>query len=660
MSASLGGMHGEEVRGVSRLGRQAGDVVRTVLAIVVVLALSACTETGPGPTRPPVDDALAAVVDGLSRGDLSDAPVDDPATAEAALASILQGMDAHRPAITAGEPRTVGEARQVTLQLDWDLGGSHWRYDTIATFVPVDNGWQLQWKPTVVHPELTSLNRLAHTRSTAERGRIIGAGGTTLAEKMPVVRLGIDKARMDADGAKKSAARLAKTLEINSASYVERVAKAGEKAFVEALVLRGRGKDVPDEFFDIPGARLIRDEWVLSTKRGRAEAVIGQVGEATKEIVEQSKGAVRAGDRVGLTGLQRRYDERLRGAPGSTVKLVDRPKATPSSSPSSGNSPSSGTTPGQSDPVELFTSKPVPGKDLVISLDASLQDKAAGAIADESTAVAMAVVRPSNGAVLALATNEAAGGQPLANFGRFAPGSTFKVATALALLRSGMTAQSSVECTEFITVGGRKFKNYSDFPTDRLGRMTLTDAIATSCNTALISQHERLSGARLREAAISLGMGTDHDAGFPAFYGEVPDPADVVGLAAAEIGQGTVEASPMAMAGMAGSVAAGRTVVPWLIKSNRPQQKGKPLGKDEAKQLRAMMSEAVDSGTARTLQGVAVGGKTGTAEYGTEDPPRTNAWMIAYTDSDLAVAVFVTDGESGSDDAAPLIRKFLS
>ena len=308
----------------------------------------------------------------------------------------------------------------------------------------------------------------------------------------------------------------------------------------------------------------------------------------------------------------------------------------------------------------MFTRKPVDGKDLQISLDASLQDKAERVIAEESAAVAMAVVRPSNGAVLVLATNEAAEGQPLANFGRFAPGSTFKVATALALLRSGMTADSAMECTEYVTVGGRRFKNYSDFPTDRLGTMSLTDAIATSCNTAFISQHERLSGARLREAAISLGMGADHDAGFPAFYGEVPDPKDVVGLAAAEIGQGTVEASPMAMAGMSASVAAGETVVPWLIESNRPSQEGKPLGKDEARQLRKMMAEAVNSGTARTLQGVATGAKTGTAEYGTDDPPRTNAWMIAHTDSDRAVAVFVADAESGSGDAAPLIKKLLT
>src|SRR5699024_9327509 len=257
--------------------------LRAVVVAVTVLLLSACTDTMPEPSRPPVDDIVTAVVEGLSTGDLAAVPVDDPEAAQAGLEVILQGMDDHRPEVTASEPRTVGEERQVTLHLDWDLGGAHWTYDTVATFVPVADGWQLHWQPSIVHPELTSLNRLVHTRTVADRGRIIGADDTVLAEKMPVVRLGIDKARMDAAAAKKSAARLAGTLDIDVKAYVERVTKAGDKAFVEALVLRGRGDDVPEEFFDIPGARLVRDEWVLSTRRGRAEAVIGRVGAATKE-----------------------------------------------------------------------------------------------------------------------------------------------------------------------------------------------------------------------------------------------------------------------------------------------------------------------------------------------------------------------------------------
>jgi len=86
-----------------------------------------------------------------------------------------------------------------------------------------------------------------------------------------------------------------------------------------------------------------------------------------------------------------------------------------------------------------------------------------------------------------------------------------------------------------------------------------------------------------------------------------------------------------------------------------------PLQPVEAEQLRALLETVVDEGSARFLSDVPgdpVGAKTGTAEYGSESPPRTHAWMIAIQ-GDLAVAVFVEDGESGSRTAGPLLEAFL-
>jgi cell division protein FtsI/penicillin-binding protein 2 len=73
------------------------------------------------------------------------------------------------------------------------------------------------------------------------------------------------------------------------------------------------------------------------------------------------------------------------------------------------------------------------------------------------------------------------------------------------------------------------------------------------------------------------------------------------------------------------------------------------------------MRAVVTEGSGRVLSGLdgPVIAKTGTAEYGTKAPLRTHAWMIA-AQGDLAVAVFVNDGESGSRTAGPLLRTFLS
>ena len=84
--------------------------------------------------------------------------------------------------------------------------------------------------------------------------------------------------------------------------------------------------------------------------------------------------------------------------------------------------------------------------------------------------------------------------------------------------------------------------------------------------------------------------------------------------------------------------------------------------KQEAKQLRSMMRGVVSEGSGRvlgSLSGPPVLAKTGTAEYGSTKPLKTHAWMIA-AQGDLAVAVFVNDGKSGSSTAGPLLRTFLA
>ncbi len=212
------------------------------------------------------------------------------------------------------------------------------------------------------------------------------------------------------------------------------------------------------------------------------------------------------------------------------------------------------------------------------------------------------------------------------------------------------------------TVDGRQFKNYSDFPpSNRNGTMTLSAALETSCNTAFINEVGKLSVEQLREAAASLGgLGQDYDAGFASFFGNLPEAATKTELAASLIGQGQVEANAMAMAAVPASVQARKTVVPYLIDQKfPPPQPSKPLTQAEGDQLAQMMEATVSRGTGSSLQGVAKGAKTGTAEYGNDTPPlKTHAWMIAYAD-DIAVAVWVKDGQSGGSTAGPIIKQFL-
>jgi cell division protein FtsI/penicillin-binding protein 2 len=214
-----------------------------------------------------------------------------------------------------------------------------------------------------------------------------------------------------------------------------------------------------------------------------------------------------------------------------------------------------------------------------------------------------------------------------------------------------------------VTVGGRSFKNYNDYPADKLGTIPLRTAFANSCNTAFISNQGKVSQADLASAAAALGAGVDLDLGFPAYLGSVPTTASDTEHAASMIGQGKVLVSPMDMATVLASAVRGSVVRPKLIDDN-PAVAGfptpdKPLQPAEAQALQTMLGAVVSegSGAALAAEGVTAA-KTGTAEYGTATPPATHAWMVAAK-GDLAVAVYVETGDSGSKTAGPLLKGFL-
>ena len=358
-------------------------------------------------------------------------------------------------------------------------------------------------------------------------------------------------------------------------------------------------------------------------------------------MIEEDPTRYQIGDLAGLSGLEARYDEQLAGQPGITVEAVD--------------------TDGKS--RELYSVPATDGEPLRTSLDMELQLAAEELLADQGPPSGLVAIRPSTGAVLVAATSPSANGVNIATFGKAAPGSTYKIVASLALLRSGLSPESKVPCTPSVLVDGKVFANYDAYPPAHLGRIPLWSALAHSCNTAFISQHDRLGEADLADAAASLGFGVDYDVGYPAYFGQVTPTDNTTEAAAALIGQGTVLSSPLSMATVVASIQAGRTVVPTLVKGVEPvaSDEAPPLTEPEATRLRTMMRRVVTNGTGRQLAdvpGPRVGAKTGTAEFDQGGKRLTHAWMVAGQ-GDLAVAVYVDVGNSGSGIAGPILEAFL-
>lgn len=680
------------------------SAVRRALAgaagLTMVAALTSCSDDTPDAA--PVAEELAAA---LASGDLAGVALSgaDAGDATAQVEEMTAGMDevARTVEVTSIAQTDDGSGREAELEVTWDLDDSDddWSYSTVASLSLVEDAWQVEWDPSVVHPDLSAGDRLVLSSSQAERGEIHGAGGEVIVAERPVYRVGIDKTRIDAGEVEQAARELADVVDVDADGLAERAEAAGDKAFVEAITLReADAVPVLASVDEIEGAVAIDDTMALAPTREFARPILGTVGEATAEIIEESEGGISAGDVVGLSGLQQHYDEALRGESGLTVEIVPgegEGEGEAADGDADGDGDGEDAEAGESEetepaePVVVYEREARAGSDVVTTLDLDLQMRAEEILADVEPASAIAVVQPSSGAILAAASGPGGEGYSTATLGQYAPGSTFKIVTSLALLRAGLSPESAVSCTPTTTVEGKSFKNYSDYPSGSVGDISLRSAIANSCNTALIDQRDTVTQAELAEAAAALGIGAGHDIGAPAFLGDVPAEAGGTEHAASMIGQGQVLASPLAMATMAASVAAGRTVAPDLVEDaggadgeaaedggetpgeggetavapeDGAAAAGSALSEDEAQTLRDLMRAVVEEGSATFLAGVPgdpVGAKTGTAEYGSDSPLRTHAWMVAMQ-GDLAVAVFVEDGESGSQTAGPLLEEFLA
>ena len=623
------------------------------VSLSVLLAGTSCSLLGGGRTAEDEADDLAAAFESGQPGTLSYAG-GTSAQAQQMWEDAIAGLGEVRPTVAVGEVTegSDGAASTARLAWSWSLPGSEepWTYDTEAELDPVadgagDDGWTVRLDPTLVHPDLQDGSRLSASSTPADRADILGAGGAPLVTERPVLRFGIDKTQVGASRLLASTRTLARAVDIDVPAYVARVKAAGDKAFVEAIVLREKDPAAVRAraaVAGVPGVLVTADSVPLAPSREFARPVLGTVGPVTAEMVQKSDGAYAAGDVAGVSGLEARYDEQLRGTPGVVVDVV---------------AADGGRT-------EVFSADPVVGEPLRTTLVPRLQRLAESSLAEVGPASAVVAVRPSNGDLLAVASGPGSEGYSTATVGRYAPGSTFKVVGSLALLRSGKTPSSLVDCPTAVVVDGKRFKNYDGYPAPGLGRIPLATAVADSCNTAFIGQRGTVSQPDLVDAAASLGLGTDHDLGFPAYFGSVPaDPGSATGHAASMIGQGKVLASPMAMAAVAASVRKGSLVVPRLLPAQETDVAAPetPLTSREAAQLRTLMRGVVTSGSGSFLASVPgppVLAKTGTAEFGTGDPPRTHAWMVGVQ-GDLAVAVFVEVGDSGSGTAGPILERFL-
>jgi cell division protein FtsI/penicillin-binding protein 2 len=603
-------------------------------AVLVTSGCSLFGGDGPDPGEP-----ARAFLAGWQGGDAAaaGAATDDPAAAQAAVAAFAKAVGGTGK-LTLGEVTEQGDdAASAAYTAEWTLPAvaAPWTWTGTLPLVRTDDTWTVRWAPSDLHPRLTEGGPQPKvTRQLPERAAVQDSAGRPLFTREAVVTVGVEPRKAtDLPGL---AARLAAILKVTAADVVAAAKAAKPDAFVPVITLRrAEYEQVKPQIYDLPGTVFQTGERLLGPTARFAQPTLGRVGEATAEVLKEAGPGYAAGDQLGTSGLQRALNPQLAGKAGATVTI------------------------GANTVASL---KGTPGTPVRTTLDRAVQTAADAAVATQKTATALVAVRPSTGEVVAVANNAAAD-YDIALTGKFPPGSTFKILTATALLGAGVVeAGSAVDCPGTVVVNGKEFENANKFD---LGRVPLRTAFARSCNTTFTTLAGKLDDTHLSAAATYYGLTAEWKLPVPFFGGSVPAPKDATEKAADAIGQGRVETSPLAMALVAATVAKGTVPSPSLIagQSGRPDTGG-PEGPPAADVpvLRDMMRAVVTEGTAtalRSVPGGPVAGKTGTAEYGTEVPPRSHAWFAGYQ-GDLAFAVFVEDGQSSSTTAVPVAARFLT
>ncbi|HZB51430.1 MAG TPA: penicillin-binding transpeptidase domain-containing protein, partial [Mycobacteriales bacterium] len=513
-------------------------------ALAVLLAAGGCSlfQDEPGPEEP-----ARAFVAAWARGDTATAAAqtDDPAAARAGLDALRKGLGATSGTVTLGEVTSEGEDNAIArYTAEWVLPAvaAPWRYDGTLPLVRSDDAWTVQWGPNDLHPKLQTGQTVRVVRELPERAALQDAAGQPLFRREAVVTVGVEPRRVPDLPALATA--LAAALEIDPADVVADVRTAKPTAFVPVITLRRADYEkVKPRIYDLAGTVFQRGERLLGPSARFAQPLLGRVGDATAEVLKEAGDAYRTGDELGVSGLQRALNGQLTGTAGARVEAVWE-------------------TPGNREPVALGQVEGKPGTPVRTTLDRSVQQAADAAVAASTTPTALVAVKPSTGAIVAVANNEKAP-YDIALAGRFPPGSTFKIVTASALLTGGVVQPASaVDCPATTVVYGKRFQNSDRF---ELGRVPLREAFAQSCNTTFTQLSQRLDDGALAAAAAPYGVGSRWQLPVPSFGGSVPAPKDDTEKAADAIGQGRVEVSPLTMALVAAAVAKGGGVVPSLV-----------------------------------------------------------------------------------------------
>jgi len=524
----------------------------------------------------------------------------------------------------------------------------------------------------------------------APRGRILDRDGRVLADDQPVFvalfsPLGLDPAVFEP-----LAKRLSGILTVQGPELQKRLfsaVRAKSMVRISDRLSRDQAFEILQDRIHLPGISLTIEEQRYYPNKELASHVLGYVGEITDDELDQfAEQGYHGGDWIGKSGIERLYDPSLHGQDGGFLIEVDA----------------------RGRQVRVIRHVlPQAGKDLVLTLDAKIQELAEKELRDTGHPGAAVMMNPNTGELIALASSP--GFDPnlflplgdsderkkllsdpdLPLYNRtiqalYPPGSTFKIVTSLAALEGGtVDPEKKVYCDGTYTLGKER-RIFHCWKPHGHGWVDFTKGLAESCDVYFYEIGQDIGPEAIEEMAKKFGLGAptgvdlphekkwDLPIAFKTRHRQHWQGGDTLNYA---IGQGALQVTPLQMANVISMVANGGELwQPYLVSESQRfgqfvEHLGQPrmvnhiiLSERSLSLVREALVEVVRHGTgvAAQIPDMDVAGKTGTAQA---SKGKDQAWFVAYAPADkpqVACSILVEHGGHGASAAAPIARDMIA
>jgi len=534
------------------------------------------------------------------------------------------------------------------------------RFLTFFIYVIILRCYYLQIIRFPYYYQLSIKNCIRTIETGIPRGIIYDRNGRILAKDAPSANLVF--VPYDLKNAEKVADILSNICNLDKEYLIKKLTKKYINPFDRIILKRDLSTKeislIEENLYDLPGVFVqegIKRVYPFGKKTAH---LLGYLGEISQSQLEKLKDkGYEMGDYIGQDGIEKEYDEYLRGIPGGIQVEVDA----------------------LGHQRRIWGKKEgIPGNDIFLTIDATIQEIAYDELGDRKGCVA--VMDPRNGEILALVSNPSFDPgnivfyldekrhpeKPFFNRvikGQYPPGSIFKIITEIAALETGTIKEfDRIECTGVMEVKERIFHCWKE---EGHGWVDINLALPFSCNIFFGTIGMKVGVSKLIEYAKKFELGKPTGIDLPGeASGYIPEPseADPLNLS---IGQGPITTTPIQLLSLISTVANGGNIWQPFILKKIISKKGEILkelqpnlrktvyiDQEALEILRKGLKNVVEFGTGvrAKVEGLEIAGKTGTAQRAaTELELPTHGAFVCYAPFDkpkIAVIVFIDYGSS--------------